>query len=513
MPASLLAPTFAEIARLDLASGHDGEARKHGGITYTPPAIARAMVAMAAPDEHETIQEPACGRGVFIFALVEWWLEQGRDLAWIDRWAQARLACGDTDAAAIADLQRLWQAFFASQGHTAAPLHAVVEDGLFGPQAQARCGLILGNPPYVRVQHMAPEVRARVRTRYPCCAKGNVDLYYAFFEDALRRARRVCYIMPSSWLANASARPLRRLARTRLARLVDFGERLVFAPVRAYTAIALCDDGAGADILASERLPEEGGIWRRVARGDARWSEERFCPLAPADTAGGETLGEVAEVISGIATLADKAFLLPAPERFVRGGERWVRQADPLAGGEAVEVPERFTRRLLKATRLPERLDAEGPRLLYPYDAARKIVAEAVLEREAPGLLAWLERRRAALDGRDKGKTGGYEAWYAYGRRQGFWEAGEDETVLLVAQVGHAGRLPVRQVATRAVGAFLFTSGFVVRPNPGTAVDRLALALAAPAAWTLVQREGRVWAGAGEYRTFGARTLRRIPVA
>jgi hypothetical protein len=513
MSAPSLAPTFDAIARLDADAAHSDQTRKQAGITYTPVAIARSMVELAQPHPDERIHEPACGRGVFVFALVEHWLNQGKDLAWVDRWAQVHLRCGDLDATAVTDLRRLWLDFFASHGHTAAPLHAVVEDGLFGPQAQQPTDLILGNPPYVRIQHLPEVTRDRLRAKYVGCAKGNVDLYYAFFEDALRRTKRVCYIMPNSWLANASAQALRGLVRPTLSALIDFEARLMFAPVRAYTAIVVCDQAAGDTVRVRGNLPEEGGDWQTVARADARWSLARFQPLLHAPLTADITLHDVAEVVSGIATLADPVFLWPTPERFQRNGKAWVRQADPLTPQERpLEVPERYAPRLLKATKQLGPPTAEGPRVLYPYNAQRQIVSEAQLAQEAPDLLVWLGRRRGALDARDKGKTDGYDAWYAYGRKQGFWSPDPGEAVLLMPQMGN-GRLSCVTVDTAAVGPFLFTSGFVVRRKATSPLSlaEIAAQLTSATAWAFVQQEGRAWAGAGDYRTIGARALRRLP--
>lgn len=505
---------FETIDRLDRQAVHSDDARKQAGITYTPVTVARAMVALANPQADEMIHEPACGRGVFVFALVEHWLTGGHDLAWVNEWASNHLRVGDTDADAIGDLRQLWAHFFAQHGLIADPLQAHVQDGLFGQAAQERVGLILGNPPYVRVQHLPETARTALRAKYPGCAKGNVDLYYAFFEDALQRSDRVCYIMPNSWLANASAKRLRQTVLPRLTHLVDFGSRLIFAPVRAYTAIVMCGRApVSGPIAVRDNLPGEGGDWINIERDDGRWAPNRFHPLNAQGNANDPTLGDVAEVVSGIATLADHAFLLSNPECFKRAGKRWVRQVDPLDPSFTLEVPEAFAPRLLKATKVTASPGAEGPRILCPYDAHWAIVDEATLHTQAPDLLAWLNRRRAVLDGRDKGKTAGYEAWYAYGRRQGLWTPGADEDVLLMPMMGN-GRLTSVPVSVNEVGGrFLFTSGFVIRArSPDTNLTKVGRQLEKPEAWAFVKREGKAWAGAGDYMTLGARALRRLPL-
>lgn len=500
---------YEKIQELDLAASHSANRRKAEGITYTPPEIARSMVALLDPQPTHTLLEPSCGRGVFLFAVVEHWQSQGRSLSWIDHWAQQHLFACDLDEQAVEDLRGLWEDFFASRGHAAAPLNVQAQDGLFGPWSSRRFNAVLGNPPYVRIQHLSKDTRSQIRSKYASCAKGNVDLYYAFLEDALARAERVCLITPNSWMSNDSAKTLRQTLLPRLSAVIDFGTRLVFAPVRAYTAITLCEAQPGNTIRVRDNLPEEGGAWRTLERTDPRWDASRFIPLAPQQVCSEVVLGDRFEVLSGIATLADHAFTLPQPRL---GSHGTVLQADPLAGGQDVEFPERYAPRLVKITKAGA-LDRTGPRILYPY-ADGSIEQESRLKTLAPGLLDWLSRRRTILEGRDKGKTQDYDAWYAYGRRQGLWQARPGETLMLLPQMGNGALAPVL-VGAADIGPFLFTSGFVIRAKPGTTTEALrALCeyLKSPQAWAFVQQEGKAWAGKGDYRTLGARALRRMPI-
>ena len=501
---------YDRIQALELAANLSAGRRKAEGITYTPPSIAKAMVDLLAPQPDDTLLEPACGRGVFVFVLVEYWLAAGKSLAWVDQWAHEHLFACDLDESAIADLKQLWLDYFQEQGHTAHPLNADVQDGLFGAWHDRSFDSILGNPPYVRIQHLPEATRDLIRTKYASCKKGNVDLYYAFMEDALLRAKQICLITPNSWLGNDSAKTLRQLLLPRLAAVIDFGARLVFAPVRAYTAIALCKAQPGNTIQVRGNLPEEGDPWQTVERNDPRWDLARFTPLAAVQNKITTTLADRFEVLSGIATLADHAFTLSAPQMDGKGN---VAQVDPLANGATIRVPRAYAPRLVKITK-PGVLDQTGPRILYPYNAKGEIEDEATLRAQAPGLLDWLTRRRAILDGRDKGKIEGYEAWFAYGRRQGLWTARKNEQLLLLPQMGNGALAPL-VAQSHTLGPFLFTSGFVVRAKPGQpadALERLARYLAGPEAWAFVRQEGKAWAGKGDYRTLGARALRRMPL-
>lgn len=496
---------FETIVALDKQANHSAGRRKSEGITYTPKGIARAMVQLLDIDENSTVLEPSCGRGVFIFSLVQYWQDKGKSLGWIDDWASQHLFACDLDEQAVQDLRQLWVEYFRKRGHQPKPINAEVQDGLFGPWSSRRFDVIVGNPPYVRIQNLPKDVRGQIRGKYSSCAKGNVDLYYAFIEDALARAKKVCLITPNSWLSNDSAARLREIVFPRLSKLIDFQSRLVFAPVRAYTAIFLAHEEGADPIEVRNNLPQEGGVWTRVGRSQPCWGK-KFTPLASNRKSTSVLLGDKFEVLSGIATLADKAYILPCP----RLDNGVVYQADELNGGKEIAVPQKYAPRFVKITR-PGALDQTGPRILYPYDN-RSIVTEKVLQQEAPDLLDWLARRRSVLAGRDRGNTQGYDAWYAYGRKQGFWQA-NDEPMILLPTMGNGALAPVL-VNGADVGPFLFVSGYVIRPRAGKNADIAALAkyLASEVAWTYVREQGKAWAGKGEYRTIGARALRNMPL-
>ena len=510
-----LSSVFAEIARLDLQAAHSQADRKEGGITYTPVHIVRSMVKLLDPQWDQTIHEPSCGRGMFVFGLVEHWLMQGKSPALISRWAKEHLFVCDTDPKAISDFQDIWRTFFQKRGVDYCPLNAAVSDGLLGVFSERSFDIIIGNPPYVRIQHLDPKMRDTLRQRFSSCAKGNVDLYYAFLEDALNRAKRVCYITPNSWFANRSALALRKLAKSRLAKIVDFGSTLVFAPVRAYTSITLFEQAPQENqppppIFVADGTDMEQGHWHSVGREDARWNDSLWTPLIEKEAIGSETLGSKVDVISGIATLADKSFTLPSPRMISLSGRVFVEQVDPEFPEHTLRVPESFAPRLIKATK-PGQLGMEGPRILCPYDEQWKIIDEGTLREQAPDLLAWLERRRKTLDNRDKGKTESYEAWYAYGRRQGFWNAKHGETVMIVPVMGN-GRLECHTTDTiHTGGRFLFTSGYVLKPKHEVSASEVVEHIKSRQAWNYVKREGKGWAGKGDYRTIGAKSLRQMP--
>jgi hypothetical protein len=561
---------FEAINALDHASALTADGRKADGVVYTPPSLARSMCAMLDPDPAARVLEPSCGRGVFVFSILHHQKERhGWSWSQAARWAEAHLFASELDAQALADLARLWTIHFDRHG-VASDLSDNLRagDALFGGFSAERFGAVLGNPPYVRIQNLPDATRLAIQARFSSCAKGNVDLFYAFCQQALEIAERVCFVVPNSLFSNNSAKALRAQLAPRLRCAIDFGARLVFAPVRAYSCVFLAEpaDARGPLAFWRNNLPEEGGKWLAVPAARLLSRADRYAFLhaghSPAaerlglvhphhaherEQAHGEgdahghgaghggpaahgqahgraghagsshghaaahrTLGDVADVLSGIATLADGSYVLPAGQvvQNPQGGEAWAF-ADPATGAPR-SIPLELCPRFLKLTKVrgaQEATDANGPRILCPYDAAWKVVPEKDLP---PDALAWLLARKATLLGRDKGKTEGYEAWHAYGRRQGFCSFDPSDKLLLLAGMAHGPMSPIAVSGQDLAPRFLFASGFVVRPKDPDDADKVEAFLRSNACWSQILREGRAWAGGKDYRTFGARLLRTL---
>ncbi|MGZ8407765.1 MAG: Eco57I restriction-modification methylase domain-containing protein, partial [Caulobacteraceae bacterium] len=110
--------------------------------------------------------------------------------------------------------------------------------------------IVLGNPPYVKLQNLMkvdPEVVAYLQANrgedtYLSAQTGNFDLYLPFIEKGLRLlgpGGRMAYIAPSLWAVNEYGRGLRALVRERgqLDRWLDFKAHQIFDEAITYTAL------------------------------------------------------------------------------------------------------------------------------------------------------------------------------------------------------------------------------------------------------------------------------------
>jgi Eco57I restriction-modification methylase/TaqI-like C-terminal specificity domain len=247
------------------------------------------------------VLDPACGSGAFLIEAFDQLhgqyadaVERLADLRRSDDWSlfdpdrtilQQNLFGVDLNAEAV-EIARLsvWiktaqrGKVLADLDHTIRVGNSVVNDAAVDaraldwtaafPEVFAQDGfdVVVGNPPYVRGDHLA-EFKSHFTERYET-AHGSADLYVYFFEQGLRLLRPggyLAYIVTNKWLKAEYAEPLRRyLAEsTWLEQVIDLGHaRQVFPDADVFPSILrLRAPLAGVEAsspIAVSVIPREG---------------------------------------------------------------------------------------------------------------------------------------------------------------------------------------------------------------------------------------------------------------
>ena len=122
--------------------------------------------------------------------------------------------------------------------------------------------MIIGNPPYVRIEQLPPPLPAEYRRRYESLYD-RADLYVAFIERGLQLVGQsgvLAFICADRWMRNRYGAPLRRLITQsyRLRCYIDLQRAAPFeSTVDAYPGICVLAAGAAGAV----------GLWATAGRG------------------------------------------------------------------------------------------------------------------------------------------------------------------------------------------------------------------------------------------------------
>lgn len=352
---------------------------KTQGTVFTPPWVVRAMLDRAglSPERlwASRVLDPAAGDGAFGVELVARLVAGGRargarEAEIVERLTSQLLQLELDPVNAHACRMRLTAAAeragirVAPEGWTVRVADST-DPSVLAPWI-GTCDAVVGNPPYVRIQHLGAERRARLRAEWPLTRQGSSDLYHAFYELGLRCCRPgglLAYVAPNSFFQSAAGAPLRaHLAGAhRVREIIDFKHHQIFTGATAYAAIVIVEAGGpgapaarppatatatatSADTalahpeagVAPALAPPGGTFWYR-APSAADVAAERLgpveaCPLSTLSpsgrwiltsattalalrqrAAGATPLGELVRISTGLATLADRVYIHALP--------------------------------------------------------------------------------------------------------------------------------------------------------------------------------------------------------
>lgn len=372
--------------------------------------------------------EPACGGGAFLEVIAQRMSDacraHGRNIIEAVNAVTAFDLLPRNVMAARARVERLLTVEGWSADEAAKVAESWVRRGdyLLEQETQPSVDVVVGNPPYIRLEDV-PEKRTNLyRSLWPTMV-GRADIYVGFFEAGLRSLReggRLGFICADRWMRNQYGRELRKLVSEEFALDVCVTMHDVDAfeeQVAAYPAVTILRRGKQRPAVVADTKREFDGAaarelvgWARsgkegpertptyeVARMPHWFSGDDLWPSgSPARLAALEDLTERFTVLGdkssgvrvgiGIATGADKVFITDNPDLVEE--ERLL----PLA--------------MVRDT-TSGHLTWSGNFLVNPWDETGQLVDLS----RYPRLAAWFQRHRAVLSGRYVAKKAP-DKWY-----------------------------------------------------------------------------------------------------
>ena len=472
--------------------------RKRLGVVYTPASVVELILDNVLPMDSDALAsavicDPACGDGAFLTAVAS------RILAGLDRVkalaALRRMTGYDIDRGAVSrcrvQLDAILNRWYPSERvDWNVSVRNVLQRTLFNDD-YGQFTHVVGNPPYVRVQHLEQSGRQRIAGQWNVL-RGATDLYLVFYELGLglvREGGTVGFITPSSWLRSDSGSLLRNhLVQSHgVRKIIDCGEHQIFPEVTTYTAIAVIEKCGKTEYIPVERydgltVADGGSVMLDKENPSKHWwiaptddDKDRMLTLAEHGT----PLVEIADIHVGIQTLADGVFIRPVAEADANQPQstRRLLESSPAYGShlpcrtnEGTIMLERWILRpIVKASVLKEGQDRVQRAIIFPYDNKGKLLRESYIANNAPAAYEWLLSHKDRLLSRDKGRFDPAR-WYAFGRHASITSSFGPKIL-----TSGMNRHPNFQLCPDPDATFY--SGYCVKPKPGIDPKKLLAAL------------------------------------
>jgi Eco57I restriction-modification methylase len=301
--------------------------------------------------------------------------------------------------------------------------------------------IVLGNPPYVKLQNLMkvdPDVVSYLRAQraegtYESAQTGNFDLYLPFIEKGLRllaSGGRMAYIAPSLWTVNEYGEGLRKLIhRTKqLERWVDFKSYQVFKEAITYTALQIFSKSENEQVgIIGSPGGELGDLdWKdkrasvEVAEfeSDSEWlmitgEERRLISRLGRDCNSLGSADVTQAIFQGLVTSADSVYHLK------RVGKNSYLCAPDEGSEFEVAIEDSIMKPLISG---PQAKRYEAPNedkfLLFPYlpneSGQRELATKKVLQSQFPLAWSFLRKFEKELRNREHPKMDTDEGWWGY---------------------------------------------------------------------------------------------------
>lgn len=301
--------------------------------------------------------------------------------------------------------------------------------------------VIIGNPPYVRIQTLDKKEVDFFNKSYESATK-NYDIYALFVEKSLKLLRpngTLGFILPTKFFTADYGEGLRKVITKNkcLYKIVDFKDFQVFDDATTYTCLLFLRkkenksfeydtfaDGKKLklskvlkdDMLEKSEIPHPKGSepWQFVSSKDTKI----FDKLNSIQL---KLKGISENIFQGIITGSDKVYIL-----IKRNKEFY-----SVATKKSYKLEAELLHPLLKGSRHIRRYKIEPSEkyVIFPYRilSSKAIpISESELEKKYPILYRYLLENKNSLEKRDSGKMKG-ENWYLFSRNQNLTRFGQEK--------------------------------------------------------------------------------------
>ncbi|WP_159467557.1 class I SAM-dependent DNA methyltransferase [Dyadobacter sp. 3J3] len=398
------------------------EKKKLLGQIYTPAFIVEKILDNSGFHQLDfskiSILDPACGDGRFLVPIARYIIENSpkenlkQHLENINGW--------DIDPEAInLCRQNLEELVYSLNLKVDWQLQNL--DALQQIDGNEKFDLIIGNPPYIRIQNLSAQQRQFIQKSYSFCKSGSTDAFVAFFQLAstLLTDNGICgFITPNSFLSSETGKPLRSYFadQQNLRQITNYRSVRIFGNTGTYAAITIF--GKQSQETFHYELSDYDLSYQKREISFSELNKNSHWNLSVEKNLNieGKNLGKICQISVGLTTLSDSLFLFS----ILKKKENLVQCINK--SGQVFWLESELTKPIVKGSKLKTSSDPVNEFIIFPYgkdkNGKHKIIPEATLARDYPKTYKYLLSIKKDLLKRDNGKPNAV-AWYAFGRAQG----------------------------------------------------------------------------------------------
>jgi len=292
-------------------------------------------------------------------------------------------------------------------------------EDLFFDNSKQKFDYIVGNPPYIRIQHLYFKQREYIQNNYDFCRNGSTDIYIAFYELCLKLLSKdgICgLITPNTFLFTETARYLRQYfaSSKNLLQVTNYGDIQLFENATTYSAITIFNRKKNDNFRFQKAITERDFTEREINFAEL---QEPFWQLTTEqnDIIKGTKLKDICNIHVGLTTLCDSAYIFSIEEI----DKDFVYAKTKLRG--RVKLERSILKPIIKGSKLKHSEEKIKEYILFPYkqiNGKHTIIPEEELRKNYPLAYNYLLFVKPELDKRDNGIPNSV-SWYAFGRSQG----------------------------------------------------------------------------------------------
>lgn len=308
--------------------------KKTSGVVYTPQWIVDLILDNLEYKNNiydKKIIDPSCGEGSFLIIVVERFLKDciknNLSSNEIKKVLHNNIFGFDIDKNAVVKCKTQLSDIALKYGLDKVEWNIQHIDSLDKNKVKRYFNIfdyVIGNPPYIRIQHLGKERRERIQKDWSFCRNGATDMYIAFFElglNLLNETGKLGYITPNTYFKTETAKMLRYYFMNKkiIKKIIDFKSHQIFNDATTYSAITILDKNWKQDkFYLFDGYKKSTKYIDEIELSNLDYNKWTLAPnnvlkrIKEIETRG-IPLGKIAKIHVGITTLADDFYIFKYP--------------------------------------------------------------------------------------------------------------------------------------------------------------------------------------------------------